>query len=468
MIFTSLEFILFFALLLFLIYSIRNQKAKKYILLLSSYFFYGYWDYRFLSLIIFSTVLNYCIGYQFAKNNNKITRDLYLIFSVFCNLGLLAYFKYFNFFIATFVSAFNVEVGTLNIILPVGISFYTFQAMSYTIDVYRRKITHTRSVLEFAIFVAFFPQLVAGPIVRAIDFLPQIKKDITLTSGNLSKGLQIFIYGAIKKVLIADRLAYFVDVIFQSPDIYSSTSLWIGIIAYSIQVYCDFSGYSDMAVGVANIMGFKLLKNFDVPYISTNPTEFWRRWHISLSSWLKDYLYVSLGGNRKGKLRQYVNIIVTMLLGGLWHGASLTFTAWGLLHGLALVIHKQYGEIKKDMHAYSGFFSTKAYMFVSWFATYVFVISCWVLFRAQNFSDAFLILRKMYTFEAGIHYLFTPMVIIIPVIVCAHAYKIKYKLTEYILFDLTTYKGLLILLFAIFTIFYFAPSNPSPFIYFQF
>lgn len=467
MIFTSLDFIIFFIVLLLLLYIIKKQKIRKIIILVASYFFYGYWDYRFLSLIIFSTFLDFFIGKKLDKEQSEKKRKAYLFLSVFCNLALLGFFKYFNFFIDTFNVAFGMKMGILNIILPVGISFYTFQTMSYTIDVYRKKLRHTDNILEFAIFIAFFPQLVAGPIVRAIDFLPQIKRDIVLTSRNFQIGLQIFLYGMIKKVLIADRLAYFVDNVYQCPQLYSSATIWFTVIAYSIQIYCDFSGYSDMAIGLARIMGFELTKNFDLPYISKSPTEFWRRWHISLSTWLKDYLYIPLGGNRKGIIRQNINLLLTMILGGLWHGASLTFVFWGFLHGLALVIHKSYKKFKSNLIIGKAFFESNTYKIISWLFTYVFVIICWVFFRSQTFDVAFTIIKKMFCFEIGIKYIYTAMIYILPIFTLTHIYKLIRK-KDYFIFNLKTIKGLFVLIFFIMLLFYFSPSTPSPFIYFQF
>ncbi len=467
MIFSSLDFIIFFALLLTMLYIIKNDKARKIIILTASYFFYGYWDYRFLSLIIFSTFLDYFVGRALDHNENARKRKLLLFISVFCNLGLLGFFKYYNFFIDTFNAAFGLNAGMLNIILPVGISFYTFQTMSYTIDVYRKKMKHTDNVIDFAIFVAFFPQLVAGPIVRAADFLPQLKKKIILTGVNFQNGLQIFLFGMVKKVLVADRLAYFVDNVFAAPGVYNTWTVWLAVVAYSIQIYCDFSGYSDMAIGLARIMGFSLTKNFDLPYISKNPTEFWHRWHISLSSWLKDYLYIPLGGNRKGKVRQNINLMLTMVLGGLWHGANLTFVFWGFLHGSALVVHKFFVKLKNQIAEGNAFLESNLYKAISWLLTYVFVLICWVFFRAQTFDTAFLIIGKMFAFEAGIKYYYTAMIYLVPLFVFVQAYKFIKK-EEYFVFDLTTYKGLIILIGVVMLIFYFAPTTPSPFIYFQF
>jgi alginate O-acetyltransferase complex protein AlgI len=302
--------------------------------------FYGWWDWRFCLLMLLLTIVAYISAIQISKLPK--TR-LYIILGVAVPLVVLGIFKYFNFFVSSFMQIFGIRnVGSLNIILPIGISFYTFQSLSYIIDVYRRNIDAEKNFIKLALYIAFFPQLVAGPIVRASDFLPQLDEERNINFNNFKIGIQIFVFGLFKKIVIADWLSVFVDDVFRTPNVFHAISLILAIIAYSIQIYFDFSGYSDMAIGCAKCLGYDFVRNFNLPYISRNITEFWRRWHISLSSWLKEYLYIPLGGNRKGPIRTYVNNMLTMLLGGLWHGADLTFLAWGGAHGIALCVHKTY------------------------------------------------------------------------------------------------------------------------------
>ena len=328
---------------LFYLYYVKSFKIKKRFLLLVSYYFYSYWDWRFLGLIIISTIIDYTIGNLLLNSKSLKSRKLLVATSVICNLSILGFFKYYNFFLDSFYLFFSFleqDNSALNIILPVGISFYTFQSLSYTIDIYRKKIKPTKSFFDFALYVSFFPQLVAGPIIRAVDFLPQLESPRKLSRYRLFKGSKLFIIGLFKKSYIADNLAEFIDFGFANPEILNALTLLIVTLAYGIQIYCDFSGYSDMAIGIACIMGYDFKSNFNYPYIAQNIQIFWRRWHISLSSWLKDYLYIPLGGNRKGTIRTYINLLVTMLLGGLWHGASWNFIFWGFWHGIGLSIHR--------------------------------------------------------------------------------------------------------------------------------
>ena len=316
-------------------------------------------------------------------------RRFYLILSLVINLGMLAYFKYTNFFIDNFNNLFNGSLAFEDIFLPIGISFYTFQTLSYTIDVYRKELEPTKSFVDFLFFVSFFPQLVAGPIVRASDFIPQIYEKLQLTKEDFNKALFLIIGGLLKKAVISDFISTnFVDRVFDAPNSYTAFENLMASYGYAIQIYCDFSGYSDMAIGLALLMGFKLPPNFRTPYQSGSITEFWRRWHISLSSWLRDYLYISMGGNRKGKIRTYFNLFMTMFLGGLWHGASWKFVFWGVLHGMALVVEKFFGQfIKLPKNA---FIRT-----IQVFLTFHFVVFCWLFFRAKDFATAFQIAENI-------------------------------------------------------------------------
>jgi len=406
--FVSLAFFLLFITAYVASKLCKTRDQKHIVLLIASYIFYAYWDARFLLLLILQTYISYLLAKQMEREDDRQKAKRWMILGVSISLSILGFFKYFNFFVDSFAKLFGItSLGALTIILPVGISFYTFQALSYLIDVYRGKLKACDRFIKISLYISFFPQLVAGPIVRATDFLPQLEEDRPMTWENLVEGLQIFLFGLIKKIVIADQLAVCVDAVFASPRSYSGLSLFLAVVAYSIQIYCDFSGYSDMAIGVAKTFGYNLCKNFDMPYLSKNPTEFWQRWHISLSSWLRDYLYIPLGGNRKGKVRTKINLMLTMLLGGLWHGANWQMVFWGALHGGALIIHKTFREQSslRGIHVRNKTVKQLASA-VSMIGMYLFTCLCWVFFRAQSFPDAILILTRIVTGASGIRYYF--------------------------------------------------------------
>jgi len=464
MIFTSLSFIIFFAILISLLILCKNQFGKKIILLLLSYFFYAFWDWRFLSLIILSTALEYTFGKKISEAENQKSRKLFLVLSIITNLGLLGFFKYFNFFIDSANIAFGgfgLNLSTLNIILPIGISFYTFETMSYVIDIYRKDFKPTKNILDFALFIGFFPKLVAGPIVRASEFLPQLKNKIQITEENFRIGIQIFLIGAFKKVVIADRMAFFADPVFANPVLYDTTTVWLALIAYTIQIFCDFSGYSDMAIGLAKILGFNLPTNFNIPYVSQSPTEFWRRWHMTLSRWLRDYLYIALGGNRKGNVRTYLNLLLTMLLGGLWHGASWNFVFWGLWHGSGLAIHKAFSKKTDEKES--------KFNVLSWAGTFLFVMIGWVFFRSQSMQGTISMLKRMFFIENfAISWTYSPMYFFIPLLIVAHIIGYKWFQENYPQVDLRSFRGAFVFVFILFGVILFYFNNPQPFIYFQF
>jgi alginate O-acetyltransferase complex protein AlgI len=394
MIFNSLAFLLFFPVVFFLYWFIpaRLIKVQNILLLFASYFFYGWWDWRFLSLIAFSTIADYFLGLAIHKQQHQKKRKMFLMMSMFVNLGLLGFFKYFNFFIDSWVSAwnalgYNMQYSTLNIILPVGISFYTFQTMSYSIDIYRKELKPTRNFIAFATFVSLFPQLVAGPIERASNLIPQILAKRVWNHTRFKDGVLQIAVGFFRKVVVADSIGVIIDGIYNNPEIHNASSIVMAIFLYSFQIYFDFSGYSDIAIGSAKLLGFDFKRNFNLPYFSSSITEFWRRWHISLSSWLRDYLYIPLGGNRKGVVKQYRNLFITMLLGGLWHGSSWNFVIWGGIHGILLGIEKRFALIP------SGYrFFQNALVFVS-------VSLIWVFFRSLSFDDSLLIFKKLISSE---------------------------------------------------------------------
>jgi alginate O-acetyltransferase complex protein AlgI len=414
MVFTSFTFVWFFLVVLIALAFCRTRWQRQLAILISSIFFYGYWNPWYLLLLATPSVIDYFCALRISETQDQKRRKFWLIFSMVSNLGLLGYFKYANFFIQNFAKLMGRDVPLFHILLPVGISFYTFKTMSYTIDVYRRHIEPCRSWWRYAMFVTYFPELVAGPIVRASVFLPQMTRSLKPSWPRAYVGLQLVALGFSKKLLVADRLAKFVDVVFSRPSLYNTWTVWSAVIAYALQIYCDFSGYSDIAIGISRIIGFDLPENFNMPYSSTSITEFWRRWHITLSQWLRDYLYIPLGGNRKGKIRTYVNLTITMLLGGLWHGASWTFVVWGAAHGLGLAAHKLWLDGSKQR-------TWKIPGVVGWAATFIYVCFCWVLFRAQNFATAMTIMGKMIGIHSvGVQFISFWLYLIVPCVIVAH------------------------------------------------
>ncbi len=393
MLFNSYAFGLFFLLVWSVYWALRKtQRARIWWLLVASYFFYGWWDWRFLFLIAGSTLIDYLIGAKLGRTADTRSRKRLVVLSLVANLGTLGFFKYWGFFtheVARLIESFGLEANlpTLSILLPVGISFYTFQTLSYTIDVYRKHLEPERDFARFALFVAFFPQLVAGPIVRAREFLPQIDRPPVLTSKAFESGLTLFLWGLVKKIVIADYLGReLVDAVWSNPASYGGAFSLLGIYGYALQIYGDFSGYSDSAIGIARMLGFELTKNFEAPYRATSPRDFWRRWHISLSTWLRDYLYISLGGNRQSELKTYRNLMLTMLLGGLWHGASWMFVLWGAYHGLLLSLDRRFGSMEPKR------------LLSIWamrFGTFHLICLGWVFFRSATPAQAFAVLDSL-------------------------------------------------------------------------
>jgi alginate O-acetyltransferase complex protein AlgI len=359
----------------------RHRQAQNALLLAASYLFYGWWDWRFLFLIVGSTLVDFVVAKRIVAEPDDRTRRRWLMLSLFANLGTLGVFKYFDFFARSFAETLAtvgvaVQPFTLGVILPVGISFYTFQTLSYTIDVYRRELEPSDSLLEVATFVAFFPQLVAGPIERAAHLLPQFAKARQVTASGLSTGLSLVVWGLFKKMVLADNAARLADPIFQNTAGRGGHEVAFATLAFALQIYGDFSGYSDIARGTARILGFDLRLNFALPYVSRDPSEFWRRWHISLSSWLRDYLYIPLGGNRRGTTSR--NLLITMLLGGLWHGARWNFVLWGAYHGVLLVGYRAL-RLKPAANA--------PVSLLRWALFFVLTLYGWLLFRAATFAD---------------------------------------------------------------------------------
>ncbi|MEE9294069.1 MAG: MBOAT family protein [Phycisphaerae bacterium] len=399
--FNTLHFALFYAIVFPMVVMLRSRvRARNALLLVASYYFYGCWDYRFLALIIISTVVDYLCGLCFDVRQadperppiQTWRRRAILLTSIICNLGILGFFKYYDFFVtsAADLSAaigLPVHLRTLRLILPVGISFYTFQTLSYTIDLYRGKITTERNLLNLAVFVAFFPQLVAGPIERASQLLPQVRTPRTITWKMLYSGFYLMGWGMFKKVVIADQVAPLVNMVFGAADP-SGLEVLMGIYAFAIQAYCDFSGYTDIARGAARCMGFDLMLNFNLPYLATNPSDFWRRWHISLSTWLRDYLYIPLGGSRKGERRTYINLMLTMTLCGLWHGAAWTYVCFGAYHGVLLCAHRALRPWLERHIRPSSAFLAAAWHWTRVLICFHLVCLGWPIFRADTLTQA--------------------------------------------------------------------------------
>ena len=478
MTFNSITFLVFFSIVFFLLliinidFKIKKEKViqiRHIILLAASYVFYGWWNWKCAFLMLALTAISYWSSLKVDKTNNKFYLSIGIIFP----LVILGIFKYYNFFVDSFCYMIGIsKIGGLNIILPVGVSFYTFQSMSYTIDVYRKHINCEKSFIKLALYIAFFPQLVAGPIVKAKEFIYQLYEDRNISWTNVKEGIQIFVFGLFKKIVIADNISVCVDAVFSMPQKYHAVSIIMAVIGYSVQIYCDFSGYSDMAIGSAKMLGYDLTRNFNMPYIAKNISVFWKRWHISLSTWLQEYLYISLGGNRKGQVRTYVNLFLTMLIGGLWHGASWTFVVWGAFHGLALCIHKIWMKLTRHDKNYKG---TRVGNFCSIILTYVFVCFCWIFFRAENFQIAKNIILGIVTWQDGMLYVSSwtifgiVCVLVSTIIACIRSYKKKIDAQGfYLTVNLETIWGLVILFVAIGICLSLAYTGSSPFIYFQF
>ena len=405
MLFNSIDFAIFLPIVFVFYWFIfnNNLKAQNSLLLISSYVFYGWWDWRFLSLIIFSSFVDYFVGIGLSKTDNKKRRKLLLFASIAVNIGFLGFFKYFNFFAESFADAFSLfgksfEPARLNIILPVGISFYTFQTLSYSIDVYKRKLKPTSDIISFFAFVSFFPQLVAGPIERATNLLPQFYKKRQFNYSKAVDGMRQILWGLFKKIVIADNAATFANDIFNNYSDYNGSTLFIGVVFFAFQIYGDFSGYSDIAIGTARLFGFSIMQNFAFPYFSRDIAEFWRRWHISLSSWFRDYVYIPLGGSRGSLGIKIRNIFIIFLVSGFWHGANWTFLAWGFLNAiyfLPLMLFK-INRINTNVVAEGNLFPNLL-EFIQMGFTFLITLIAWVFFRSNSIIEAFLYLKQIFS-----------------------------------------------------------------------
>ena len=489
MLFSTIEFVVFFVVVLAAITIIKNRQFQHLFLLFASFFFFYYSSNYLLILLISSILLDFYLGKQIWKTESQHQKKILLALSLAGNLALLGFFKYADFAILQFNILgqelnFNPDIPFLDLALPIGISFYTFQTITYTVDIYRGKLTPSKSLREFALFVSFFPQLVAGPIVRASEFLPQLRakiqqyetgtrlRQIIIENPNLRLGITVMAFGFFKKIFIADNLILLTEHPVPEPEL-ESFMVIIRTIAFGIRIYCDFSGYTDIAIGAAMILGFKLPVNFNKPYFATSPSDFWRRWHISLSSWLRDYLYIPLGGNRKSPSITYLNLIIVMFLGGLWHGASWNFVIWGLLHGLYLAIHKMLLNkfpVLKDLR----FFKTKTGKIMSIFITQYFIFLAWIPFTIADTNLMFVNMQK-YVFldfltENSIPFIISQKypIAIMGFFVLLHLISYRAKNLPMRISKLKSPYWILFLFVALFFILFFYNGNPEPFIYFKF
>ncbi|HXT70773.1 MAG TPA: MBOAT family O-acyltransferase [Vicinamibacterales bacterium] len=433
MVFTSIDFVLFFA-VVYALYRVLPHRAQNVMLLAASYYFYGSWDWRFLGLLIGSTVVDYFVGRYLGPNRSPSKRRLALILSLVFNLGMLGFFKYFDFFAESFAAlagtfGWHVDTLTLRIVLPIGISFYTFMTISYVIDVYRREIVPTTHPLDFALFVAYFPHLVAGPILRASLLLPQIEKPRTVTKEHVVRGLWLIGWGCFQKMFVADNLAPLVDTVFGPSAAPTGADVLVASWAFAFQIFGDFAGYSNIARGVSRMMGIELNVNFRFPYFVISPQEFWRHWHISLSTWLRDYLYIPLGGNRHGAWRTHRNLMITMALGGLWHGAAWTFVIWGLYQGALLVAG----------HSLAGFGDRNGVVIPPGLnlkrlalGSVMFLATCygWLIFRAESFSQLSSFTALLFTnfrvTATTIDSLLIPFLQVVAPLLLVHIYQARY------------------------------------------
>lgn len=479
MLFNSIDFAIFIP-IVFLIYWLLNShlRAQNLFVAISSYVFYGWWDYRFLFLIFFSTVVDFYIAKNIQKSRNPKVRKLLLVCSLFTNLGLLGVFKYYNFFVENFNQAFtflgyHVNGSSLNIVLPVGISFYTFQTLSYTIDVYRSKLQPTHNFVSFAAFVSFFPQLVAGPIERATNLLPQFYKSRKFEYTNAVDGLRQILWGLFKKMVIADNCALYADMIFNNSESYSGSTLALGAVFFAFQIYGDFSGYSDIAIGTSRLFGFNLMQNFAFPYFSRDVAEFWRRWHISLSTWFRDYLYIPLGGSRSHKVR---NVFVIFLVSGFWHGANWTFIIWGAINALyfiPLLLAKR-NRVNTSIVAENKRLPSPKELF-NIITTFSLVTIAWVFFRAESVSHALIFIRDMFSLDLlslpvySIRKLIYPIVVLLAFFVVVEWFgrKDKYAIENLLKNKITPIRWAFYTLI-IFLIGMYMQTEETPFIYFQF
>lgn len=477
MLFNSLAFMLFLP-IVFIHYWILPHRFRWTLLLVSSYYFYMSWNPKYVVLILFTTIVSFTAGIMMEKHQNSKYKKIILIIAALLCLGVLFFFKYFNFVsesISALLGNFAIKLNpiTISLFLPVGISFYTFQTLSYVIDVYNGKIKAEHHFGYYATFVAFFPQLVAGPIERTDNLLPQIKEKKFFNYNQATYGLKLMMWGFFKKLCIADSIAVFVDSVYTSLESNTGFPMLFAVLGFSVQIYCDFSGYSDIAIGTAKLLGINLMTNFKSPYFSSSIREFWSRWHISLSTYFRDYVYIPLGGNRQGKIRHNINLMITFLISGLWHGANWTFVIWGGIHGIAQIVENTFIKRQRDIKNNNIIWKT-----ISIIVVYVFCTLAWVFFRADNITDAVFVLVHIFDGLSGGKHYFNNSIglnyyhgvklgILITILVIYDYLSLKFDVIDMIskqksLFRWTIYILLVMLVFL------FATVNSNSFIYFQF
>ncbi len=477
MLFNSIEFYFFFITVFGLYWFVfkRSLSGQNWVLLLASYFFYGWWDWRFLFLIAFSSFVDFTVGKLIDKGGEEKKRKHLLWLSLTINLGLLGFFKYYNFFADSLQQAFQtlgivLDDFTLDIILPVGISFYTFQTLSYTIDIYKGKIKAERDPVKFFAFVSFFPQLVAGPIERASNLLPQFQKTRSFDEKQSFGAVQLIVWGFFKKIVIADNCALIVNEVFAGYHSFGSLEIIFAVILFAFQIYGDFSGYSDIAIGVSRLFGIKLMVNFRTPYFSRDIAEFWRRWHISLSTWFRDYLYIPLGGSRFGRFISVRNTVIVFLVSGFWHGANWTFVVWGALHALFFLPLLLTNRNRKNTHELSAFWSKEGFLSIpKMLLTFGLVSLAWIFFRADSVTQALEIIKRISSSEITLGFLEFKHLITIYLVVVLLFFDWLLKNDSIRFYKWTRGKGLLFLIIVIPHIVWFGVfGNPLEFIYFQF
>ena len=483
MLFPTFDFLVFFAIVFAVAWALSAQATpRKLFLTAASYFFYGWWDWRFMALLFASSMINYLGGLAIARAGAARARKWALGLTVALNLVILGFFKYYEFFITSLEGilsslGFGRDLPLFEVILPVGISFFTFQGISYVADVYRGQVAARRSLLDVMLYISFFPQLVAGPIVRAQQFLPQLDRQPDPRRILVTFGVLLIAWGLFKKAIVANYLAVdLVDRVFMDPDAYHAADLLLGLYGYAVQIYCDFSAYSDIAIGVAALLGYSFPRNFDQPYRAQSIAEFWRRWHISLSSWLRDYLYIPLGGNRKGRVRTYINLSLTMLLGGLWHGAAWRFVLWGALHGGALAVERMLTakrsatDNQAARHVERGGAPIFRSPILSTLVIFHFVCFCWIFFRAQDMAQAGAFIAGFFSNWQNAPMLFTPLSVALVIVGVGINFiprdslnRVEAQARRLPWWTLGILGGLLLALFRAFGM-----DGTAPFIYFQF
>jgi alginate O-acetyltransferase complex protein AlgI len=477
MVFSSIDFAVFLPIVFILYWFIchKNLKIQNLLIVIASYIFYGWWDWRFLSLILFSTVVDYSVGLKLLNEENTGKRKILLLISIVVNLGFLCFFKYYNFFLDNFIDAFSlfgseIKSNSLNIILPVGISFYTFQTLSYTIDIYKRKLEPTKDFIAFSAFVSFFPQLVAGPIERATNLLPQFYKKRTFDYDKAVDGMRQILWGLFKKVVIADNCSEYVNMIFSNSSDYSGSTLVLGALFFALQIYGDFSGYSDIAIGTSRLFGFNLMQNFAFPYFSRDIAEFWRRWHISLSTWFRDYLYIPLGGSRGGTWMKVRNIFIIFIVSGFWHGANWTFIAWGALNAIYFLPIMLLGKNRVNTNTVAeGRWFPSLRETLQMGTTFFFTLIAWVVFRSETVGQAASYISGIFSVSLFSIPDILPTKIFLPILLFIlvewfqrnkkHALELNDTILVYVKYPIYL---------TLWTLIFFLSGNQQEFIYFQF